>query len=174
MNSSFSSLNNDDQSTNETSDDMLSFIKNYSLEKIRPTLKEQLLMDEDELNQIHLNLMKNRIFINSSANLQSSYTSKNHNESTMDRSIKHFLSENDDNQVVLERFIKLILIGDKQVGKTTLRNKILEDSSCSTPTYSMEIKKRVLELERNIIRLEILDTSFYTQNSVIMKSKRPY
>lgn len=169
MNSSFSSLNNE-QEANETSDDMLGFIKNFSLEKIKPTLKEQLLIDEEELNQLHLNHRKNRKFI-SSLNHYNSVISKD-SESTMDKSMRGFNSEIDDSQLMLEQFLKIIMIGDKQVGKTTFRNKILEDlSSPCNPTYSLEIRKRLLESKRSTVRMEIWDTSSQTQNSILMKSK---
>lgn len=171
MNSSFSSLNNE-QNPNETSDDMLGFIKNFSLEKIKPTLKEQLLIDEEELNQLHLKHKKNRVLIST----MKDYNSANSKQtgSTLDISIKSFfLTDSDEDQLILERFVKVIVIGDKQVGKTTLRNKILEDTTnICNPTYTLEIRKRVLQSKSSNINLEIWDTSSKIQNSIIMNSKQ--
>lgn len=169
MNSSFSSLNNE-QEANETSDDMLGFIKNYSLEKIKPTLKEQLLIDEEELNQLHLLQRKNRVVITSKKS--SSLLADNYFESTLNDSIEGLTFDCEESKKIIERFVKVIISGDKQVGKTTLRNKLIgEDTSHCTPTNSLEIRKRVLETQRSITRFEFWDTNTQIQNSVLMKSK---
>lgn len=73
-----------------------------------------------------------------------------------------------------EKIVKCIIIGDKQVGKTLLRNKILEDSSDPSLTKSLEIKKKLIFIGDKAVKLELWDTNTKILNSPIIQSKFIY
>jgi len=69
-----------------------------------------------------------------------------------------------------EKFVKCILIGDKQVGKTLLRNKILEDNSEPNKTANLEIKKKLIFLQNKAVKMELWDTNVQILNSPIIQT----
>lgn len=70
-----------------------------------------------------------------------------------------------------EKIVKCILIGDKQTGKTLLKNKLLEETSELHPTKNLEIKKKLIFVNSKPIKLELWDTSIQILNSPILQSK---
>ena len=102
------------------------------------------------------------IQINKNSNLSTNENSKL-NVNNLDN---EFISQN----TIEEKIVKIILIGDKQVGKTTLRNKLIEDFSEIFPTSTLEIKKKLIISNEKITKLEIWDTNFTLISSPIMKS----
>ncbi|MFO0515246.1 MAG: hypothetical protein ACK5YA_00165 [bacterium] len=70
-----------------------------------------------------------------------------------------------------DKFVKCILIGDKQVGKTLLRNKLLEDKSEPSLTKNLEIKKKLIFANNKAVKLELWDTNTQLLNTPITKSK---
>lgn len=70
-----------------------------------------------------------------------------------------------------DKFVKCILIGDRQVGKTLLRNKLLEDLSEPSLTKNLEIKKKLIFANNKAIKLELWDTNTQLLNTPITKSK---
>lgn len=75
------------------------------------------------------------------------------------------------NLTVQEKYIKCILLGDKQVGKTMLRNKLLDENGCISPTTTLDIKKKIIFYRNSPIKLEIWDTNHQIQCSPIIQSK---
>lgn len=70
-----------------------------------------------------------------------------------------------------DKFVKCILIGDRQVGKTLLRNRLLEDLSEPSLTKNLEIKKKLVFANNKAVKLEIWDTNIQLLNTPITKSK---
>lgn len=70
-----------------------------------------------------------------------------------------------------DKFVKCILIGDKQVGKTLLRNKLLEDFTEPSVTKNLEIKKKLIFANNKAVKLELWDTNTQILNTPITKSK---
>lgn len=75
------------------------------------------------------------------------------------------------NLQIEDKFVKCILIGDKQVGKTLLRHKLLEDLSEPSVTKNLEIKKKLIFANNKAIKLELWDTTTQLLNTPITKSK---
>lgn len=127
-----------------------------------------------------LNFSKNNHSIISSNNSEKDKTiSKNSLQSTNEDSkkFKNFsgILETSESDIIYQnicedKIFKLILIGDRQTGKTLLRNKILDEISESNPTNGLEIKKRMLIHNEKTIKLEIWDTSVQILSSPIMQS----
>ena len=167
----------------ENSDDMLSYIKKFSLEKKKPSLKEQLLQDEEILKLTLMNLNNQKEIKDQILNYKRTSSNKQSN-STFDCSYNGVVSLNIEaedfithNIIIEEKFIKCILIGDKQVGKSLFKNKIIEeDSLLSTPqpTCTLDIKKKLLYIKSTPVRFEIWDTNTQIQNSPIIQSKLNY
>lgn len=138
-------------------DDYLSFDKKYSLEKKRLSLKEQLKEDEEELK---LKLICSEILTQSQ--------SKSTNGSSF------VLEEEGLSQIAKEeKTYKFIILGDKQVGKSILKQRLLGETEVMSilPTQTMDIKKRLLSYKNYIRKFEIFDTNLQTQNSPIIQSK---
>jgi GTPase SAR1 family protein len=93
------------------------------------------------------------------------------------------LSSSQENSLINENFyaydkvIKIMLMGNKGVGKTTFLTsllKLLNDDKNSNkilPTMSLEIKKKIHKLKHNLYNLEFWDTNEQILNSAIIKSK---
>jgi small GTP-binding protein len=85
----------------------------------------------------------------------------------------HLVAQN----LIAEESLKLILVGDKGVGKSFLISKLTENSPPSfpaisnyTPTNSLEIKKIVCKLLNKIVKLEFWDTSVNIIQNNLMKT----
>lgn len=153
------------------SDDMLSFIKNFSLEQKKPSLKEQLIEDEEELKMKLLNLgSKGKEKILNYKRISSNKQSN----STFDCSNNALINCDDEINSILkyeEKLVKCLLLGDKQVGKSLFKSKILDEHSVCQPTTTLEIKKKNLFLGNAPVRLEVVDTNLQIQSSPIIQSK---
>jgi hypothetical protein len=181
MNNSLNNSINKENEELENSDDMLSYIKKFSLEKKKPSLKEQLLQDEAELKLKLMNLNSKKEIKDKILNYKRTSSNKQSN-STFDCSYNGVVSlniETDDlithNIIIEEKFIKCILIGDKQVGKSLFKNKIIEEEhaliSTPQPTCTLDIKKKLIYIKSTPVRFEIWDTNTQIQNSPIIQSK---
>lgn len=100
-------------------------------------------------------------------------------KSTFDNSITS-LVPNDSEEFINQNFkfeektIKCLLLGDRQVGKTALKNKLIDEfnnQNSFKPTSMLEIKKKHYICNKKIIKLETIDTNVTIQNSPLIKSK---
>ncbi len=85
--------------------------------------------------------------------------------STVKNSFENIISQN---LIVSDELIKLILVGDKSVGKTLFINKIMQDNDNNIsyiPTASLDIKRHLLNISDKYIRIELWDTNCNILNS---------
>ena len=71
--------------------------------------------------------------------------------------------------------IKILVIGDENVGKTFFVNKFLKNEKIHKdyiPSESLEISKKLIYLVNKCIKLEIYDTNKKILNSPLFKSKK--
>jgi len=76
-----------------------------------------------------------------------------------------------ENFIIEENIAKFILIGDKQVGKTLLKNRIVDDISASNSQISLISKKNKVASKKNQSKFEIWDTNTELINSPFFQSK---
>ncbi len=170
MNSSFNNSIREESGIHN-SDDMLSYVKNFSLEQKKPSLKEQLIEDEEELKMklLSLNFKEKEKVLN-----YKRISSNKQSNSTFDCSNNALISLDDEISSILkveEKLIKCILLGDKQVGKTLFKSKILDENSVIQPTTTLDIKKKNIFINNIPVRLEVVDTNSQIQSSPIIQSK---
>ncbi len=70
--------------------------------------------------------------------------------------------------------VKILIIGDKQVGKSFFANKFLKkevDEKEYNPTDSLEISKSMIYLVNKCVKLEVYDTNKQILESQLFKSK---
>lgn len=96
--------------------------------------------------------------------------------STLSNNTRETLLVNE-NFYAFDKVQKIMLIGNKGVGKTTilttLLNLISNDNKVAVnpkPTTSLEISKKAYKLKNNLIRLEFWDTNEQILLSPIIKS----
>jgi hypothetical protein len=103
----------------------------------------------------------------SSISTNFTFNSMNSSNSKIENLILQNLSMTDET-------IKLIIIGDKGVGKTILTKKLCSDDIGNlkkyNPTQSLEIKRFVFNTLNKIIRVELWDTNLSILNSPIIKT----
>lgn len=157
----------------DSSDNCLSFNKKFSIENKIPSLKEKILNEEEELKSKIFNLNLNDKKVNF-MNLKK-LSLNNQSSSTYDSSLKFTNSieaESEENSYIIEeKIIKCILIGEKQVGKSLFKNRIIEEECSIQPNCALDIKKKIFNIKNTLIKLEIWDTSAQIQSSPIMQSK---
>jgi hypothetical protein len=153
---------------------------------MQPTLKEQIIKEEHQLRervQIMNKHCKN-LSIREKLSLINSKRSQTHQSScfvsTFDSSLLN-LSENEQEEFILqnivfeEKFIKCLIIGDKQVGKTLFRNKMIDfNENDPKPTTMLDIKKKHFVSNNITVKVEIWDTNIAIQNSPLISSKLFY
>jgi hypothetical protein len=167
-------------------EDFLSYDEDYEMTLRQPNLFEQQEKDELEVleNIESLNCSFKRH--NSGISDDSDCLSRQSTNVSFEMLSMVLLKEN---FYAYDQTIKLMLIGNKGVGKTTFLNKVLtklsgmtsdSDNLCNgvrpnlKPTMSLEIIKRLLKINNKIINLEVWDTNEQVLNSPIVKSKIPY
>lgn len=150
-------------------DDLLSFSKNFSIQRKNPSLKEMQVRDEEELKHKLLKL-------NISYNINSNQSQSTFDSSPCDlnsHSNRYLNIENDEvsNSSPLIS-MKFILIGDKHVGKSLFKRRIMEiDQIESSISQGLDIKKRVVVFCNKSINLEIWDVNTQFHSSPIVMSK---
>lgn len=145
---------------------------------MQPTLKEEIEREEKELiDKVHkLNVHYKNLSHKEKLSLINSKKTANRSSmfvSTFDSSLlnseEEFILQNID---IEEKQIKCLLIGDKQVGKTLFRNKLIELSEKEPkPTTMLDIKKRHFLTNNTAVKIEVWDTNITIQNSPLISSK---
>lgn len=172
-NNNTNTINSDQSSVsqyqNNSDDDLLSFSKNFSLQRKNPSLKEMQVRDEEELKHKLLKL-------NISYNINS-----NQSQSTFDSSPSELISHSNRCLNIESDYVshssplismKFILIGDKHVGKSLFKRRIMEiDQIESSISQGLDIKKRVFVFCKKSINLEIWDVNTQFHSSPIVMSK---
>jgi DNA replication protein DnaC len=144
-------------------EDCLSFNQHYELKK---SLSELQKSDELELinNIERMNESLKQKIISQDSPFNSTQFSNNSVE---------LLS---DNFYAYDKVIKIMLMGNKGVGKTILLTSLLnllnndKDEIQTKPTLSLEISKKIYKLRDNLINLEFWDTNEQILLSPIIKS----
>ena len=152
----------------------------YKLEVAPIPLEERVKIEEQQLlTMIHqLNVSKKNSEDDSSDedNLKGGNFSKRINNlslSTLSDEIE--IDENFINQNVItyDDSIKLIVLGEKRVGKSLLVQKLISKENYDyeyKPTTALDIKKTILDINNKKIKLEMIDTSSSMLNSDIIKT----
>ena len=154
---------------------------------MQPTFKEQLLQEEENLkNKVNdfnfqcknLNSKEKLNILSSKKNNYNSSSNISALKSTLDNSVTS-LVVNDSEEFISQNFkleektVKCLLLGDKHVGKTFFRNKLLEEANTNItkPTTMLEVKKKHYISGGKLIKLEVMDTNITIQNSPLLKCK---
>ena len=152
----------------------------YKIEVAPIPLEERVKIEEQQLlTMIHqLNVSKKNSEDDSSDedNLKGGNFSKRINNlslSTLSDEIE--IDENFINQNVItyDDCIKLIVLGEKRVGKSLLVQKLISKENYDyeyKPTTALDIKKTILDINNKKIKLEMIDTSSSMLNSDIIKT----
>ena len=152
----------------------------YKIEVAPIPLEERVKIEEQQLlTMIHqLNVSKKNSEDDSSDedNLKGGNFSKriyNLSLSTLSDEIE--IDENFINQNVItyDDSIKLIVLGEKRVGKSLLVQKLISKENYDyeyKPTTALDIKKTILDINNKKIKLEMIDTSSSMLNSDIIKT----
>ena len=152
----------------------------YKIEVAPIPLEERVKIEEQQLlTMIHqLNVAKKNSEDDSSDedNLKGGNFSKRINNlslSTLSDEIE--IDENFINQNVItyDDSIKLIVLGEKRVGKSLLVQKLISKENYDyeyKPTTALDIKKTILDINNKKIKLEMIDTSSSMLNSDIIKT----
>ena len=152
----------------------------YKIEVAPIPLEERVKIEEQQLlTMIHqLNVSKKNSEDDSSDeyNLKGGNFSKrinNRSLSTLSDEIE--IDENFINQNVItyDDSIKLIVLGEKRVGKSLLVQKLISKENYDyeyKPTTALDIKKTILDINNKKIKLEMIDTSSSMLNSDIIKT----
>ena len=152
----------------------------YKIEVAPIPLEERVKIEEQQLlTMIHqLNVSKKNSEDDSSDedNLKGGKFSKRINNlslSTLSDEIE--IDENFINQNVItyDDSIKLIVLGEKRVGKSLLVQKLISKENYYyeyKPTTALDIKKTILDINNKKIKLEMIDTSSSMLNSDIIKT----
>ena len=152
----------------------------YKIEVAPIPLEERVKIEEQQLlTMIHqLNVSKKNSEDDSSDedNLKGGNFSKRINNlslSTLSDEIE--IDENFINQNVItyDDSIKLIVLGEKRVGKSLLVQKLISKGNYDyeyKPTTALDIKKTILDINNKKIKLEMIDTSSSMLNSDIIKT----
>ena len=152
----------------------------YKIEVAPLSLEERVKVEEQQLlTMIHqLNVSKKNSEDDSSDedNLKGGNFSKRINNlslSTLSDEIE--IDENFINQNVItyDDSIKLIVLGEKRVGKSLLVQKLISKENYDyeyKPTTALDIKKTILDINNKKIKLEMIDTSSSMLNSDIIKT----
>ena len=152
----------------------------YKIEVAPIPLEERVKIEEQQLlTMIHqLNVSKKNSEDESSDedNLKGGNFSKRINNlslSTLSDEIE--IDENFINQNVItyDDSIKLIVLGEKRVGKSLLVQKLISKENYDyeyKPTTALDIKKTILDINNKKIKLEMIDTSSSMLNSDIIKT----
>lgn len=152
----------------------------YKIEVAPIPLEERVKIEEQQLlTMIHqLNVSKKNSEDDSSDedNLKGGNFSKRINNlslSTLSDEIE--IDENFINQNVItyDDSIKLIVLGEKRVGKSLLVQKLISKENYDyeyKPTTALDIKKTILDINTKKIKLEMIDTSSSMLNSDIIKT----
>lgn len=152
----------------------------YKIEVAPIPLEERVKIEEQQLlTMIHqLNVSKKNSEDDSSDedNLKGGNFSKRINNlslSTLSDEIE--IDENFINQNVItyDDSIKLIVLGEKRVGKSLLVQKLISKENYDyeyKPTTALDIKKTILDINNKKIKLEMIDTSSSMLNSDIIKT----
>ena len=152
----------------------------YKIEVAPIPLEERVKIEEQQLlTMIHqLNVSKKNSEDDSSDedNLKGGKFSKRINNlslSTLSDEIE--IDENFINQNVItyDDSIKLIVLGEKRVGKSLLVHKLISKEKYDyeyKPTTALDIKKTILDINNKKIKLEMIDTSSSMLNSDIIKT----
>ena len=77
-----------------------------------------------------------------------------------------FISQN---LIVYDELLKLIVIGNKSVGKSTFIKKLINEES-NGPTMALEINKTIVNVNNKKVKLEFFDTNTQIINSSIIKT----
>ena len=72
------------------------------------------------------------------------------------------------NVTSFDEIIKLIVIGQKKVGKTTFINKLTGSTEMNSPTQSLEIKKAIKQIDNRKVKIELWDTNENIINSSLI------
>ena len=85
------------------------------------------------------------------------------------------------NVVREQKIIKCILVGDKQIGKTSFKAMIMGENSSENSmdninssyktTISLDISKRLFVIKKTNVKLELWDTNLTILNSMMVQSK---
>lgn len=152
----------------------------YKIEVAPIPLEERVKIEEQQLlTMIHqLNVSKKNSEDDSSDedNLKGGNFSKRiHNLSLSTLSDEIEIDENFINQNVItyDDSIKLIVLGEKRVGKSLLVQKLISKENYDyeyKPTTALDIKKTILDINNKKIKLEMIDTSSSMLNSDIIKT----
>ena len=152
----------------------------YKIEVAPIPLEARVKIEEQQLiTMIHqLNVSKKNSEDDSSDedNLKGGNFSKRINNlslSTLSDEIE--IDENFINQNVItyDDSIKLIVLGEKRVGKSLLVQKLISKENYDyeyKPTTALDIKKTILDINNKKIKLEMIDTSSSMLNSDIIKT----
>ena len=152
----------------------------YKIEVAPIPLEERVKIEEQQLlTMIHqLNVSQKNSEDDSSDedNLKGGNFSKRINNlslSTLSDEIE--IDENFINQNVItyDDSIKLIVLGEKRVGKSLLVQKLISKENYDyeyKPTTALDIKKTILDINNKKIKLEMIDTSSSMLNSDIIKT----
>ena len=130
-------------------------------------------LNNAEIDYLSFSLKEKYSSSNNNNNQKRSIDSNNSERSTFDSSKKDLNMLDSDDYFQIPNFIddqntiKLLLIGDKQVGKTSLKNKIIENISASTSKI-FDNKKTARKTKS---KFEIWDTNSQIINSPIFLCK---
>ena len=145
----------------------------YKIEVAPIPLEERVKIEEQQLlTMIHqLNVSKKNSEDDSSD--EDNLKGGNFSLSTLSDEIE--IDENFINQNVItyDDSIKLIVLGEKKVGKSLLVQKLISKENNEheyKPTTALDIKKTILDINNKKIKLEIIDTSSSMLNSDIIKT----
>ena len=105
---------------------------------------------------------------NSNKNNQKCYYSNVSTNDTNDRNIESIIMQNLE---IYDEVIKVMVIGDKCVGKSLLISKLLSQGKMNYfPTKNLEIYNKLCKIIGKFVKLELFDTCPSTLNDSLMKS----
>lgn len=161
---------------------MLGLGSGYALEEMEPTLEEMEIKEEEDLNnqieKLNLNSKEKLKDQNKSSKLLSSPISNGRISTTEDESPIISLKFVEQNVINYNKKIKLLLIGKKMSGKTSLINKVISQNSENSsdlsynyiPTTSINFYKTNLYMDFTNIQIEFIDTNENISNSIMIKT----
>lgn len=153
-----------DHTQSDTDDeDDLGSSSNYTLERKSLSLEEQEKEEEskllDKITKLNMKYKKGSI---------DDITDDEENQTDDDDHNEHrrrsFIEQN---VTSFDEIIKLIVLGQSKVGKSTFINRITGESD-SSPTESLEIKKVIKQIDNKKVKLELWDTNENIINSSLI------
>lgn len=128
----------------------------------------------DSIENISLNINLQEYGLDSFNSISSGLNFTNSINSSMSTNFSNYTIENilKQNLIVTDRIIKLIIVGDKAVGKTLFAKKLFNCNIDKNyePTQSLEIKKGAVYINDTPILLELWDTNSNIVNSHLIKT----